>query len=432
MIEKGDKANHGYLKSFKSVGLAFTLRAFGAVCAFALNVAIGRLLGANGAGLYYLALSVSSIGSVVARLGMDHAVLRFVAFEIANNNWRRAAGVFVLGVKVATASGFVLSLAILGAAGLISEQIFGEPDLSSPLRWIAFSIVNFSLMLLVAESLKGLNRVRDAMLVSGVIYPVVALVLIWPLSAMAGVSGAAMAYVLGTGIATLFGLAVWRSQVPLPWTKPKYELAVLWSSANKLWVMALINSAILPWAPLFLLGIWGSIEDTGIFGAATRIATVLTFLLTAVNTVAAPRFSKLYANADIAGLKRLASRFALLVTLGASPIFVLMIVSSDWLMGLFGPGFARGGAALSVLALGQVVNAATGSVGVLLMMTGHEKDLRNSAFFAGALMGLSALILIPSYGLIGAAISSSVALGGMNLFNAVLVKLRMGFLVVPR
>ena len=101
-------------------------------------------------------------------------------------------------------------------------------------------------------------------------------------------------------------------------------------------------------------------------------------------------------------------------------------------MELFGQDFTRGGMALSILALGQAVNAATGSVGPLLMMTGHEQDIRNSSIFAAVLMGISALILIPSHGLLGAVISSATAVAGMNLFNSVLVKLRLGFFVFPK
>lgn len=432
MRDKSPKDGHSSRQLLKGVALAFALRVVGAACAFALNVVIGRLLGVQGAGLYYLALSVSSIGAVIARLGMDHATLRFVAAEIADDNWNRAAGVLVQAIKLTATAGLIMSLVILATARLISEHVFSEPSLTGPLRWISLSILTFALMMLMAESLKGLSRVRDAMLVSGVIYPVVALALIWPLSKFAGASGAALAYVLGTGVAMLFGFVVWLRQGSLPWARPAFELSTLWASANRLWVMSMINSALLPWAPLLLLGIWGSTEDTGIFVAAARLATLLTFLLAAMITVAAPRFSKLYAKGYLDDLRRLACRFSLFLTLATSPILALMVLQGSWLMGLFGQDFTRGGVALSILALGQAVNAVTGPAGYLLMMTGHEQDIRNSSILATALMGISALILIPSYGLLGAAISGATAVAGMNLFNSVLVKLRLGFFVFPR
>lgn len=432
MNDKSPVDDNSSRQLLKGTTLAFALRVVGAACAFALNVMIGRLLGVQGAGLYYIALSVSSIGAVIARLGMDHATLRFVAAEIAHDNWNRAAGVLVQAIKLTAISGLVMSLAVLATARLISEHVFSEPNLAGPLRWISLSILTFALMMLMAESLKGLSRVRDSMLVSGVIYPVVALALIWPLSKFLGASGAALAYVLGTGVAMIFGFVVWRRQGLLIWARPVFELDTLWASANQLWVASMINSALLPWAPLFLLGVWGSTEDTGIFGAAGRLATLITFLLVAVNTVAAPRFSKLYAKGHMEDLRRLACRFSLFLTLVTSPILVLIVLQGSWLMELFGQDFTRGGMALSILALGQAVNAATGSVGPLLMMTGHEQDIRNSSIFAAVLMGISALILIPSHGLLGAAISSATAVAGMNLFNSVLVKLRLGFFVFPK
>ena len=433
MTHESSKAEYSSPKLLKGVLLAFTLRAMGAACAFALNVVIGRLLGAEGAGLYYLALSVSSIVAVIARLGMDHAALRLIAAEIANeDNGERASSVLVQAIKVTGASALTMSLIILVTAHPISTHVLSEPSLVGPLSWISMSILTFSMMMLMAESLKGLSRVRDAMLVSGVIYPVVALIFIWPLTKLAGASGAALAYVLGTGVAATIGLVLWLRQRSLPWVNPDFELSALWISSGRLWVMSIINSAVLPWTPLFLLGVWGSTEDAGIFGAATKLATLITFSLAAVNAVAAPRFSRLYAQGRIEELRSAACRSSLFVAVLASPVLVLMVFESDWLMGLFGEDFVRGGTLLTILALGQAVSALTGSVGYLLMMTGHEKDIRNSAILSALILGASSVVLIPPYGPLGAAISGAIAMSSSNVTNYVLVKLRLGFFVVPK
>lgn len=423
---------YNHKKLFSGVFISLALRIIGAVFALALNLAIGRILGAEGAGVYYLALSISSIGAVIARLGMDHAALRFVASETANDNWNGAAGVLVQATKAITISGLIVSFLVYAMAELISENVFAEPNLTRPLRWISLSIVTFGLMMLFSETLKGVWRTRDAMLVSGVIYPVVALAVIWPFTTFAGASGAALAYVLGTSVAMLVGFIIWLRQGSLSWIRPAFDFNKLWTSAHRLWIMSVINSAILPWMPLFLLGIWGSTADTGIFGAAVRLATLLTFLLAAVNTVAAPQFSALYEKGDLQSLQWLACRFSLIVITATGPVVVLMVWQSSWLMGMFGEDFVLGGTALSILLLGHTINAATGSVGYLLMMTGHEKDMRNSSIFAAVLLGSTAMILIPTYGILGAAIASAVATVGVNIYNSIAVKLRLGFFVIPK
>lgn len=433
LIERFARSDANLVDVLRSAGLAVLLRVVGAGCAFFLNVAIGRLLGAEGAGLYFLALSVASIGAVAGRLGMEHTMLRFVAGEAAKENWSRVKGAFAMGTRLAGGVSLALSCVVLGIAPWISRLIFDEPALTAPLRWISLSIFTFALMMLVSESLKGLRRVREAMLVSGVLYPVAALLLVWPLTKALGVSGAALAYVLGTGAAAFFGYLVWhRATGPYAEYPSEFEYSTLWNSASKLWVMSLINSALLPWAPLLLLGIWGSAEDSGVFGVATRIAMLATLLMTTVNTVAAPRFSKLHSDGDMPGLKHLACRFALVLTLATSPIFLLMIFGADWLMSFFGPEFIRGGIALTIIALGQLINTMVGTVGYLLIISGHERDIRNGSIGSAVVMTLCAVFLIPILGVVGAAIANAGAVVTMSMINSVFVYKRLGFVVVPR
>lgn len=415
----------------RGAGLAFLLRGLGAGLAFLLNVAIGRLLGAEGAGLYFLALTVTTIMAVIARLGLDNTLLRFIAAGSATGDWGQVKGVFAAGMRYAALSGLVLSLLVLATAPLIASRVFSVPELTMPLRVMSIAVFTMAMLMLLAESLKGLKRIRDSMLVSGAIYPAVALAMIYPLATTLGPTGAALSYVIGTMAATLFGALTWHLLTRNQPSRTPIDQGVLWASARPMWSMAIINQAVLPWAPLFMLGIWGTVEDSGIFGAATRVATLVSFILVAVNTVIAPKFAELHSRGDLVAIGKLARRFALLVTLAASPVLLLLIFAGDQVMSLFGPDFVQGGTALAILAIGQAVNTLTGSVGYLLLMTGHERDIRNASLLAMLLMFLCALSLIPTFGLIGAAIASAIAVASMNLMNAAQVYIRHKIIVIP-
>lgn len=420
------------LEVLRGVVLAFFLRALGAGLAFAFNVAIGRLLGAEGTGLYFLALSVVTIGAVFAKLGLDNTLLRFIASGAATNNANQVKGVFSLAMKLALTSCLALTLAVFIFAPLISLHIFNKPALVTTLRIMSAGLFTFAAMTLLAESLKGLKRIRNSMLVSGVIYPSVALILIWPLTRLWGVQGAALAYVGGTATAALIGYIFWkRNTKSFTAPSPSFDKSTLLDSSRPLWVMSVINKAIIPWLPLFLLGIWGSTQDAGIFGIATRISLLISFFLTAVNTIMAPKFAELYERKDMESLARITRRFALLITLAASPLFALLIFKGEWVMSFFGPEFARGSLALSILAIGQAVKTATGSVGYLLIMTGHERDVRNASIFSMILMSILALLVMPTYGLVGAAITSAVTLACTNIYTLVLVRIRLGINALP-
>jgi O-antigen/teichoic acid export membrane protein len=113
--------------------------------------------------------------------------------------------------------------------------------------------------------------------------------------------------------------------------------------------------------------------------------------------------------------------------LAAAPVVTLMVCFPHWLMWLFGDEFVAGAPLLRILAIGQFINVATGSVGYLLMMTGHEKDMRNSLLVVAPCSILLSLWLIPLYGATGAAVATALAIAGQNLLAVFWVRRRLGF-----
>lgn len=412
--------------------VALFLRVAGVGFAFGFNIAIARLLGVEGAGLYFLALSISTIGSVIGRVGLDNALLRFVATHSATGEWERVKGVYALGMRIAVLGLGTLSLLGFGFAPWAAAVLFEKPELGEPLRWMCLSILPFGLLNLQAESLKGLKRIRDAMLVQGVGVPLLGLLVIWPLVRFASVTGVAWAYLLAAIITTLLGHWAWkRAIVATAGPTLVYPFSVLWKSCKPLLVTSVMNRAILPWAPLFLLGLWAPSAEVGIFGAATRVAMLVSFMLVTVNNILAPKFAELYAKRDLTALGETARKSALITTLVSCPLFVVLILGGHWVMGFFGEDFGRGAVVLAILSLGQLVNTLTGSVGFILISTGHEMDLRNISIGFGIAQVVACLVLNPFMGMYGAALATSAAIAGNNLLASYLVWRRLGIIVSP-
>src|SRR6185503_6913770 len=98
----------------------------------------------------------------------------------------------------------------------------------------------------------------------------------------------------------------------------------------------------------------------------------------------------------------------------------------EHLLRLFGGDFTSGEDAVAILALGQLFNAAMGSVGILLIMTGHERDVLASVALATLIgLGLTAA-LIPPMGVEGAAVGRVASLGTWNIALTVLTYRRLG------
>ena len=168
--------------------LAYGLKISGAVLAFVFNVAIARLLGAEGAGVYFLALSIVTITSVIARVGLDNTLLRFVSTHNANKEFNHVNAVVILGIKITLVTTFVLSIIIFISAPVLANVVFDKEQLILPLRWMSFAIIPFSLLNLFAESLKGVKKIKFAMLTQGVGIPLLGLIFIYPLARLYGLT----------------------------------------------------------------------------------------------------------------------------------------------------------------------------------------------------------------------------------------------------
>jgi O-antigen/teichoic acid export membrane protein len=99
------------------------------------------------------------------------------------------------------------------------------------------------------------------------------------------------------------------------------------------------------------------------------------------------------------------------------PVAILTILFAKPLLGLFGEEFVQGIFALKILIAGNVVNALTGSVGILLQMTGQQQAYNRIVLLSSLLAVVLCLVLIPVYGIVGAAVASTAARIIQNLFS---------------
>ncbi|HVZ80648.1 MAG TPA: flippase [bacterium] len=410
--------------------ISLVLRVLGAGLAFLFNWILARRCGADGAGLYYLALTVLTLGTVVGKLGLDNTLLRFIAAGAAVRNWASVKGVYQKGMALALLASGALSLVVFLAAGPIAEKVFHKPELTGPLRWMALAIAPMSFLTLQAEALKGLKRIKDSVLVTNVALPALTCLglVLWLKSEA---QEAALVYLLATVLTALLGYFLWRAATPrLVEVIPKFKNKHLIESGRPLFITTVFET-LTQWMSMFFLGIWATKAEVGVFGTALRVSMAVSVILSAVNSISAPKFAELYKKKKMKDLDHAARQSARLMTLLAGPILAVFLIFPGFIMGLFGPDFRSGAWLLAIMAIGQFVNVATGSVGYLLIMSGHEKLIQNRAVFIALLCLVLNLVLIPPFGTMGAAIATSLGVAATNLIAVYLVHEKLEIWTVP-
>jgi O-antigen/teichoic acid export membrane protein len=178
-----------------------------------------------------------------------------------------------------------------------------------------------------------------------------------------------------------------------------------------------------------MLGMWCTISEVGIYRVAMRIAGLVTLPLLAVAAIAGPKFAEIGRHADPARLKEVTRFTSRLLTWSSVPLCLLVLLSGRLLLGIFGKDFVAGYPALLIIALAQGINALCGVVGVFLEMTGYERALRNGIIAGAACNVVLNLLLIPPFGITGAAVATAASTLLWNGVVSIFALRRFGFWV---
>jgi O-antigen/teichoic acid export membrane protein len=413
-----------WLKTLSVVGA----RGGGAVVSFMLALVAANRLGPGQTGHFFVVVSLASVAAMVAQVGLGGSVLRFVGILNESGDVAGARGVHRLALRIA----FFTSLVIAGGLVLVApwlSDLFGLGD-SSSLFWAAVAVVPMAAVSLYSQALIGMDRqaagatvlniappalATAALLVSGVRGWVDA-VRIWALAYVTvGVCVALLWHRLGRGIGS-------SGQSGRP--SAAISASVLLRSAGPLLVVSLGSLAI-AWTDTLMLGAMSPASDVGIYSVARQIAAAVSLVVLAMGGLMAPRFARLHSQGDRPGLVTASRRAARTCTLLALPATLLILAVPGPILSVFGADFVQADTVLRILVVGQLLNAAAGPVGFLLIMMGDEKAHARSLVAAAAANVVLNLAFIPAFGAKGAALATALS---TVIFNALALRSARGSL----
>lgn len=415
----------------EGASITFILRSVGFIFTFSFNLMLARMLGPAGAGLFFLSLCIITVASVIARMGFDNAVLRFAAEAAVKKDSNELIGLCKNSTTLCLASSLLMMVMVFAGAPWMAGMIFQKPLLIEPLRWMVPTIPAISIAFLHAELLKGLKKIVKSQIIQGTCLPIAAFLISLCLGYKWELLGIAAGYTISAIIASFLAAYIVLKTIR-GWLSYKGEFSSrkLFRTGFPLYNIELLH-LLMTWSATIILGIQTPASEIGIFQAANRTAILISFFLIAINTIAAPKFASLYFKGEMRALSITAKQSTALMILAASPLLLLMMIFPSSILRIFGPDFETGAPLLRVLCVGQFINVATGSVGYLLMMTGHERPMRLNIFLATIINLWLCLWLIPKMGSLGAAIATAVPTALMNLFSAYLVYTKLGIVTIP-
>jgi O-antigen/teichoic acid export membrane protein len=395
-------------------GAALFVQTAGIGIAYVGQILLARWLGVVDYGVYAYFYSWIQVFAAVALLGMDLGVVRFIPEYIIRQDWRHLRGILRWSRRLAFLAGCVL--ACVSAAVLF---VF-KPVHSSTGTLLTGSLIIplFTMVALQTEIVRSVKRVFLSYGIPLLLLPLLILLVAF-----------AFLYLLGNLTDSLAVAAMGISLcivVPIQWIVidrlfsgytrgvPAAYTGTAWLKVSLPLLFNSLFAVLLLRIDTLAVGMILGPEEVGVYSAAVRTATIIGITLAAANIIVAPMIASYNAAQDAKGLQEVVS----LATMGSFALSLLLgvglTVFNGPLLRSFGPEFIQARFPLLILIAGQLVNVGSGSVGLLMILTGHEKQSMIVLGGCAVLVGALCLLVIPVFGIIGAAV---VAMLGNSLWN---------------
>lgn len=409
-------------KVAKGAGIAFAGTFIGLILAYFSRMVIARWLGASDYGLVCIGFAAMTIGAGLSLVGLPAAIQRYVSFYKGKEYAARIRGTIIGALEISFPLSIIFTLFLFFGADWLATHIFHEPKLTLILRIFSVGIPFWALANSFVSATVGFQDLRYRVYVNELfqnIFKLVAIVAFLTLGF--GAIGAAWGWVLAViGMPLLAFYFLQKKVFPVFNTKTK-AIPMKRELLSFSWplIFTTFASLIMGYMDTLMLGYFSTAYNVGIYNAALPTARVLGMGSGAFALIFLPVASELYAKKreqDLRGIYSAATKWILSIIL---PGFLLMALFSDWIMKiLFGPEFVAGAPALSILAFSFFISSLFGLSGSLLLVYGRTKILMVCSFAAAGANFILNLLLIPIYGINGAAIATgiSVFLGSLLRF----------------
>ena len=407
--------------------VAFSVQGLATLVRYLAQILFARSGGPAAYGNFSFAYSWLALLTVPAALGFTQAALRIVPKYLHTHDAPKLLGFVRRSTQFASAG--ACSAAALGSILALTIMTPGP-------KLIALLISLWMLPVMVLVNLrKELARSAQRLLFAygtGSLLPAV-ITVVAAAAAMALTTVTVTSMLLVTFAGFLVALGVQQIFMPqalgvnAPRRLPRqYETSRWLLIALPLFVSIAVSS-FLASSDILFVGAFRTASETGIYSAASRTATMVSFILAAVNGVAAPIIGKCHAAGEMRELEQLLRRAVTGTTIVSLLVLICMLVFAAPILKVFGPAYLEGVVPLRILAVGYFINAATGPVAFVLALGGYHKIVAVDAAAVAALSVAGYLVVVPLFGGTGAATVMATAISVSNLSLYIIVRRKFGF-----
>lgn len=409
--------------------LIFFTRAFAAVLTILISYVVTKTLGIQESGLFFLANSMLMILSTFGCLGMRDSFVRLISGFSSDGDYAASGGIFKLGIIASFLVCLITSLILYFFSEILAEKIFKNPSTSSLIEIISCILIPFTILQLIGSAFQGRQQFLRSLFFKNISVNLIffiAMVIAFYMSYEIDAVKSLKIFLYAALVTFSLGLTLWLKQNYSLEKQNFIVVSELKASAVPLWISSMMVICI-EWFGILFSGAYFPPEEVALLAISQRLALSISFLLVIVNFVVAPMFASSYKSGNLSALRSTSLACSRVLVFCAIPIVFVFFIYADQILSLFGDEYKSAKHLLRILVIGQFVNLCCGSVANLLSMTGKEKYVRNAILTTGLLCIGTTIILVPVYGVIGAAIATCISVVIQNFIMIYYVKKHLGF-----
>lgn len=409
---------------------ALSSRIIATLLGLVFNVLVARLFGAKVVGIVAVVNSFLILVTIFTVVGTQTSILRLIPEHLSKYSPTSAFKVYRKTHYLIIGISFVTAMALFFSADLIAGKVFSKSHLSHYFALASIFVVFNSIALLNTNAVRGLRLIK-----------LFAFMQLLPQTAN-------LIFLIGMGLllkndaipvyAVLFGLVItgitgWLIMEST--FKKKMKIGDIVRPIAYRDILAISMPMLMTATMMFfitqigilMIGALRSEVEVGYYSVAVKLATLTTFVLNAINSIAGPKFAELFHTGKMDELFFVAKKSTKLIFWTTSPILLFLIgLGKPVLTLLYGAEFVSAYQPIIIIVIGQFINAISGSTGIFMNMTGHQKIFRNIVACTAIMSLILNFILNPIFGINGAAVSATISIIFLNVSVLVYMKAKFG------
>lgn len=393
------------------------------------SISLGRLIGADGIGIIGLANRIVSVLMVLALLGFPQVIIKQVAIAKNNNNLHHISNVIYSVNIISGLFSFLLSIVLILLSPWFANDIFNEPNLTTPLIVAAMVFPAQAFSRIFGAGLIGYKKIWQSNLVDQTLSVAVTggmLLIAWILKVNISVNLVAVFYAIGRITVTITVGAYWKSIFKYKRTREFIPKELFKTSIPLMFIslLLLLSSSV----DTIMLGWLSDSTQLGYYIIALQLAYLTSFFLQVANSVLMPKIAALFSEKKLIDMQVMIQKTTKYLSIIGLLFVISFIIMGKTLLALWGDEFIQAYYILVILSCGQFFNMASGPVASILMMCNYEKTLQNILFCSVFINIFLNYFTIKYYGGNGAALSTAITVAFVMIVSSYFVKIKLGYM----